>query len=143
MIDGVFVIDATVHAFNHKPDNFKVDWLQDLPRMAWDGPTRGMTPDGTDYMLTFEEFATSFDHQPEAMRSALFAESQTDVAVYHGVAMHGVYHDGSSPTWVAKQIADQHPGRMFIYGPLYPWKDDALAEIDHRAEVLSSRPGRR
>ncbi len=130
MIDGVFVIDATVHAFNHSVDNFKVDWLKDLPFAAWAGPTMGMTPDEGDWKMTFEEFATSFGHQPEMMRSALFAESQTDVAVYHGVAMMGVYHDGSSPTWVAKRIAERHPGRMFIYGPLYPWKDDALDEID-------------
>jgi uncharacterized protein len=134
MIDGVFVIDATVHAFNHKADNFKVEWLKDLPRAAWLGPTMGMTPDEGGFKQTFEEFVGSFDHQPEVMRNALFYESQTDVGVYHGVAMMGVYHDGSSPTWVAKEIARQHPGRMFIYGPLYPWKADTNAEIDRMVD---------
>lgn len=44
--------------------------------------------------------------------------------------MFGIYKDGSSPIWIAERVREMLPGRIFIYGPIYPWRDDALEEVD-------------
>jgi uncharacterized protein len=136
LIDDTFVIDATVHAFNWKPENLRYDWLRELPYGAWRGPTHGMSPESGPYIPTFEEFVESFDYQPEMLRQAMFGESRTDVAIYHGVPMEGMYHDGSSPIWVADQIAKQNPGRCYIYYPLYVWDKDAGDKLERACETM-------
>ncbi len=130
--DDVLVIDATVHAFNFLPDNYRYDWLLDVVKGLSPAGSIGMFPGDPDYAMSFEEFLSTFHHQPELMVQALFAESRTDIAVYHGVPLEGIYEDGSSPTWVAKAIRDRLPGRMFIYAPLYPWKPDVLEELERQ-----------
>ena len=64
----------------------------------------------------------------------MFVESQTDVVVYHGVPLNGLYRDGSSPIWIANKLKERYPNRIFTYGPLYPWQPDALEEIDRMVE---------
>ncbi len=130
--DDVLVIDATVHAFNFLPDNYRYDWLLDVVRGLSPAGSIGMFPGDPAYAMSFDEFVSNFEHQPELMIRALFAESRTDIGIYHGVPLEGIYHDGSSPTWVAAAIAERHPGRMFTYGPLYPWKPDALEELERQ-----------
>jgi predicted TIM-barrel fold metal-dependent hydrolase len=137
VIGDVFVIDATVHAFNFMPSNYKVDWLPELARFLYDGATRMFSPpDDPKWLMTFEEFTGCFAHYPQLLPETLFGESQLDVAVYHGVPLEGVYRDGSSPIWVAQRVRELYPGRIEIYGPIYPWRDDALDEVDRLVDEI-------
>jgi uncharacterized protein len=88
----------------------------------------------TRFNLGWEEFIEAFDHYPALLWEVLFGESQIDVACYHGVPMDGIFKDGSSPIWVAKQVRERFPDRMHIYGPLYPWMDDAPDRIQQMVE---------
>jgi uncharacterized protein len=135
MIDDVFVIDATVHAFNFMPSNYNADFVPEMMQMLYHGATKMFSPtDDPRYVMTWEQFVGSFPLYPDLLHETLFGESGIDVAVYHGVPLEGVYKDGSSPIWVAKAVRELFPDRMHLYCPLYPWRDDALDEIDRMVE---------
>lgn len=131
MIEDVLVIDATVHAFNFGFENFKQPFMKDMIHGLHLMGFTQLHPQGDPrYYLTREQFQDSFKLQPRLMQQALFAESHTDVACYHGVPLYGLFEDGSSPIWVAERIRDALPHRMAIYGDISPWAPDALARVD-------------
>jgi uncharacterized protein len=135
MIDDAFVIDATVHGFNFLPDNYRADFLADLVQMLYNGAHVGFHPHNEPHWnMSWHEFLHAFNYQPDLLVQTMFAESQTDLIVYHGVPLNGIYKDGSSPISVAKAARERCPGRVFIYGPLYPWQPDALDELERMAE---------
>jgi uncharacterized protein len=136
MIDtDVFVIDATVHAFNFMPSNYNADFVPDMMQMLYHGATKMFSPpDDPKWTVTWEQFIGMFPLYPDLLHETLFGESGIDVAVYHGVPLEGVYKDGSSPTWVAKAVRELFPNRMHLYSPLYPWRADACDEIDRLVE---------
>jgi uncharacterized protein len=133
--NDVFVIDATVHAFNFSPSNYNADFVPEMTQMLYHGATKMFSPpDDPKWTVTWEQFIGMFPLYPDLLHETLFGESDIDVAVYHGVPLEGVYKDGSSPIWVAKAVREQFPNRMHLYSPLYPWRDDALDEIDRTVE---------
>jgi hypothetical protein len=132
--DGVFVIDATVHAFNFLPSNYNADFVPELMQMLYHGATKMFSPPDPKWVMTWEQFIGAFPLYPDLLHETLFGESGIDIAVYHGVPLEGVYKDGSSPIWVAKAVRELFPERMYIYCPLYPWRDDAFDEIDRMVE---------
>ncbi len=135
MIDDAFVIDSTVHAFNFLPDNYLAEFLPDVMQQLYFGAHVGFHPkDDRKWDLTWEQFIHQFEYQPELVIESLFAESATDVFVYHGVPLEGLYRDGSSPMWVAYEAMKRHPNRVWGYIPVYPWAPDALDKIDEAAE---------
>ena len=94
MLDDAFVIDATVHAFNFMPSNYQVEWVPEWTRMLSDGATRMFSPpDDPKWLMSYEQMIGCFRHYPELLPQTLYAESQIDVAVYHGVPLEGVYKD--------------------------------------------------
>jgi uncharacterized protein len=133
--DDVFVIDATVHAFNFMPSNYNADFVPELMQMLYHGATKMFSPpDDPQWVMTWEQFIGAFRLYPALLHETLFGESGIDIAVYHGVPLEGVYKDGSSPIWVAKAVRELFPERMYLYCPLYPWREDALDEIDRMVE---------
>jgi uncharacterized protein len=131
MIDGVFVIDATVHGFNFAKENHKYPFLEDVVRGLHSGGQRMYAAMGThDYSLTFEQYRDNFQLQPRMMREVMFAESQTDYAVYHGVPMYGLFGDGSSHISVGEALARELPHRMSVYADLSPHHAEPFAYID-------------
>lgn len=137
MIEDVLVVDATVHGFNFLPTNYRADFLPDLVQMLYQGAHVGLHPKGgIDWNMTWDEFVGSFSAQPDLLERTVFGESRTDVAVYHGVPLHGVYADGSSPLWVAERVRERFPHRVHIYGPLYTWQPDALEEVDRLVDEV-------
>jgi uncharacterized protein len=131
MIEGVFVIDATVHGFNFAKDNHKYPFLDDVVRGLHSGGQAMYAAMGTkDYSLTFEQYRDNFHLQPRLMREAMFAESQTDYAVYHGVPMYGLFGDGSSHISVAEKLVAELPHRMSIYADLSPNHPEPEAYIE-------------
>lgn len=131
MIDKeVLVVDATVHAFNFKDENLREPWVNNVVRGLYHMIFNllGMGHDRR-FGLSYDEFKNLFDHQPQVMTEVLFRESEIDIGVYHGVPMYGFFGDGSSPIWVAEKIREIYPHRMFIYGGVSPWSDDAQEEL--------------
>lgn len=131
MIDNdVLVVDAVVHAFNFKADNLKQPWVHDVVKSLYHMIFDLLGPhDDPRYKISYSQFQNLFDHQPQVMEEVLFRESDIDVGVYHGVPMYGFFGDGSSPIWVAEQIRERFPHRMFIYGGLTPSAPDARQEL--------------
>jgi uncharacterized protein len=130
MIDGVFVIDATVHGFNFGKENYKYPFLDGVVRGLYALGQGMIAPSGSHrYALTFEQFRDNYHLQPRLMSEVMFAESQTDYAVYHGVPMYGLFGDGSSHISVAEAIAHNLPHRMSIYADLSPNHEDPFGYI--------------
>jgi uncharacterized protein len=131
MIDGVMVVDATIHGFNFSEDNLIFAPMKQaqfgLHTMVTDkcGPQ-----DDRRYNLSYANFNALYGLQPHITEQVMFAESQTDIAVYHGVPMYGLFKDGSSPVWIAQQLAEKLPHRMFVYGDISPLHPDPIGWID-------------
>ena len=75
----------------------------------------GLIPDP--YRVTESRYFKSVS--PEALSSALFAESQTDIACYHSLPMQGIFGD-FSPISVGLAIRERYPHRMLLYGAASP-----------------------
>jgi uncharacterized protein len=130
--DDVFVVDATVHGFNFALTNARTEQMRQLRAGAWrNGNNFSPSPR---FDCTEREFFEQFDYQPDVMLQMMFAESRTDVAVYHGVPLEGLYVDGSSPLWVGLRAAERMPHRVFNYAPVYPAAPDVLDVIDAAAQ---------
>jgi predicted TIM-barrel fold metal-dependent hydrolase len=135
--DEVFILDSTVHAYNTRDDNsvdgpFKARIADQLSEMLWRGHSL-LLPDGDPkWALSRERFKRGMD--AETLARALFAESPTDMCIYHGTPLYGIYKDGGSPLSEGKKMRDRWPGRVALYGPVSPWQPDALDVMDRLVE---------
>jgi uncharacterized protein len=116
MLDDFLVIDAVTHALDSSPDsrdrnryaqsvvngNFKWQWA--------------LIPEP--YRLEADRYFQSVS--AEALLSALFEESQTDVACFHTLPMKGIFKD-FSPMSVGLAIRREYPHRMLLYGAASPF----------------------
>jgi predicted TIM-barrel fold metal-dependent hydrolase len=134
MIDGNFVIDSVAHAYNFTPANRRHPELsQALGDMCYDGLHVGFQPPGESrWLLPKDRFFNAL--APEFLAHALFAESQTDLAIYHSIPLYGLYVDGVSPLWVGEAMRKLYPGRVLLFGGISPWQDGALEEVDRLIE---------
>lgn len=136
-LDDLFVIDSTVHGYNVQPANhvdgrFRKTVAEQLSETLYVGHSK-LIPDGDPkWALTRQEFLHAAD--PNLLGHALFAESQTDMCIYHGTPLYGIYKDGGSPLSVGKAMRERWPDRVALYGPVSPWQADALDEIDRLVE---------
>src|SRR5215510_14475183 len=133
MIGDMFVIDAVVHGYNLSPENQRSPAAAELAAALYYGVHRGFSPRGQDQWI-LDEHRFLYGHNPDQLAHALFAESQTDVGIYHGVPAYGLFTDGGSPLWVGKEIRQRYPGRMLLYGPISPWLPGAVDEVDRLVE---------
>ena len=136
-LDDVFIVDSTVHGYNTLPENhvegrFKERVALQLSETLYQGHSK-LIPDGdSKWALSREAFRHAAD--PELIGHALFAESQTDMCIYHGTPLYGIYRDGGSPLHVGKAMRERWLDRVALYGPISPWQPDALDEIDRMVE---------
>ena len=83
MIGGKFVIDAVAHAYNHLPSNWEdpalgLAMVELAYHLAADPPDRR-------YAMSREEYL--IDWQMPDVANFMFHESDTDVAVFHPLAI--------------------------------------------------------
>ena len=123
MINGKFVIDGVAHAFDNRVENciggayaerivrnnFDFQWTM-LPRQ---------------YALDHDEYY--IEMTADMLASCLFAESDTDVAVYHPLPTWGVFRD-FSPIDVGLDVKTRWPGRMLVYGAVSPLEGTKASE---------------
>jgi predicted TIM-barrel fold metal-dependent hydrolase len=136
-LDDVFVIDSTVHGYNVQPDNnvpgpYKERVAEQLASTLWFGHSKLLPGNDARWALDFESFLRGAD--PELMGHALFGESQTDMAIYHGTPLYGIFKDGGSPLAVGREMRRRWPSRVALYGPVSPWQPNALEVIDQLVE---------
>ena len=131
-LDDVFVIDAVAHGYNYAPENWVDQTYGATASQQLYALGAHYVPEGS--MLPYEDWVRGDD--PDLVASALFAESQTDFAVYHGVPMFGAFKDGGSPLRVGQEIRDRFPARMALFGAVSPWQSDPLAEIDRLVDEV-------
>ena len=68
------------------------------------------------------------------MCAALFEESQTDIACFHTLPMHGIFED-FSPMSVGLAIREEYPHRMFLYGAASPLDGPkCLEDVERQVE---------
>lgn len=130
MHNGKFVIDAVTHAFDNRAENSIAGRYSDgIIRSNFDFQ-RTMMPER--YRLSREQYYVKMS--PELLASAVFAESTTDVAVYHALPTWGVFRD-LSPIDAGMAVRDRAPGRMFLYAAVSPLEGQrAIEELERQAE---------
>jgi predicted TIM-barrel fold metal-dependent hydrolase len=134
VIDDVFVVDAVAHGLHFAPENQTApDAHPGVGAMEYRRIHQRFAPrDRPKFVASRERWLHGAD--PAGLAHCLFAESQTDFAVYHGVPQWGVFRDGGSPLWVGTEMKRRWPDRVALYGPLNPWRPDALEELDRLVE---------
>lgn len=133
MIDDAFVIDAVAHGYDFSPENQRDPFGGQLGLANYYGfHSAFVAPGQPQWVMPEERFMGRPD--PYMLAHALFAESSTDVCIYHGIPDFGVFNEGSSPLWVGKEMRERWPGRVALYGPISPWMENALEEVDRLVE---------
>jgi predicted TIM-barrel fold metal-dependent hydrolase len=126
MLDDVFVIDSVAHGYHFDAENSKDPEATNV--IAGQLYALGLAMMPPDALLPWDRWISADD--PDLVASTLFAESRTDVAVYHEVPIFGLFEDGGSPIWVGKDMRERWPGRVLIYGGVSPWQDGAVERVD-------------
>lgn len=132
MLDDVPVIDAVVHGFDFDPANGNPTGV------AHSLIHVGLSPRDPIYrrhLLSREEFERHFT--AEELVSCLFAESQTDIAVYHEVRrLDPSRSNPISPIETGLASRELAPGRVLLYGAVSdPLDTDrSIEEIDELVE---------
>jgi uncharacterized protein len=133
MIDDVFVIDAVVHAYNQIPENF-ADQIggQSMTEMAY-LLAKG-SPDPR-YELSRQVYLS--DWQVPDLANLLFRESQTDVAVFHHLALAS-FKDGYVSLEKAAEAIETYPNRFIgAYANVDPLDErKALESLERQVELL-------
>ena len=128
MIDGTVVIDAVVHGYNSPPETYQHPLAGVVVESLYSGYHRIFSPRGdARWQLDRERFERA---DGVLLGDALFAESQTDFAIFHDIPLYGMYRGGASPLWVGRELAERHPGRVALFGGIWPHRSDPLDEVD-------------
>lgn len=139
MIDGIFVFDGSIHAYDLSDENLREDRTD--ARQARDlllglgAATRHPA---------FNEGDVSWDRRwtPEDLYEMVFVESPTDMAMAQVVPIFDWYENTFAPIEAQHGMAERYPDRVLFCGgvdPLYPDLKGALASLDHQVEELGAR----
>jgi predicted TIM-barrel fold metal-dependent hydrolase len=128
-LNGMLVFDAVTHAFDTRPENEKGRYAHSMNEANFDLQWSHM-PDP--YRIPREHYFRAFD--AETVSSALFLESDTDLACYHTIPAFGVFHQ-YSPMSVALEIKREFPNRLYLYGAVSPLEGrKAVEDLERQVE---------
>lgn len=133
MIDGMFVIDGVTHAYNHLPSNWEDAVLgQAMVDLAY---ALAANPPEPQYALNREVYLS--DWQIPDVANLLFRESDTDVAVFHPLAISS-FKDGYSSLAKAAEALERYPSRFIgAYACVDPLKKgEALKSLEAQVDML-------
>jgi predicted TIM-barrel fold metal-dependent hydrolase len=133
MINGKIVVDAVTHAFDARPELADLAPEYRYGMMIHEGTFRFQEAAfDPPYRLSREEFFQRMP--PEALASALFFESATDLAWFHSIPAWGIWPD-LSPATTGLAVKERFPGRMFMYGAVSPLEGaKAIEDLERQAE---------
>jgi uncharacterized protein len=133
MNDEIFVIDAVAHAFNLDESNFAHAYhasaITDMACAVVGDPP------APEYRLPREAFARDWPVSDTA--NMLFAESSTDVAVFHPLPITA-FKDGMVALEKAVEARQRWPQRFIgAYACIDPLRSGALQSLEEQVELLS------
>lgn len=138
MIDGLFVFDNAIHAYDVTDENlteaadarFSRDHLLALGAASrWAGWNTGAI-----------DFARRWT--PEELYRLVFEEAPTDMAMAQVVPMFDWYRDLYAPVETQAAMARLYPDRVLFCGgvdPLWRGLDDALDQLEYQVRELGAR----
>ena len=132
MIDGAVVIDGVVHGYNSPPETYTHPISELVVESLYSGYHKVFSPrEDRRWRLDRERF-TRVD--ADLLGGAVFEESQTDFCVYHDIPLYGLYEGGASPLWVGRALRERNPGRVALFGGIWPNHPDPIGEVDRLIE---------
>lgn len=133
MIDGLFVIDAVTHAYNHLPENWEDPVLgQAMVDLAY---ALAADPPDAQYAMDRENYLRDWTITDTA--NLLFRESDTDVAVFHPLAIAS-FKDGYSSLAKAAEAITRYPQRFIgAYACVDPLKgSEAIRSLEAQVDMF-------
>jgi uncharacterized protein len=132
MIDGCFVIDAVVHAFDLSEENFA---SAPTAEAIAQGQVTIVEQGPPGYVLPAE--AVRRDWAAQELAGLLFDESATDVAVYHPTPIYA-FKDGLSGIDKGLEARERWPERFIgLYATVDPVAGDAaVKELDRQCDLF-------
>ncbi len=132
MIDGTVVIDGVVHGYNSPPETYTHPISEVVADSLYYGYHRVFSPRGDRrWLLDREQFGRV---DADVLGGAVFDESQNDFCVYHDIPLYGLYKGGASPLWVGRDLRERRPGRVALFGGIWPSHPDPIGEVDRLVE---------
>ena len=133
MLNGKFVIDGVVHAYNVDPSNYAVQPTAEAISQMVYAVAGGSVP--PDYAVPPEKWIRDWGTDETA--NMLFRESVTDFAVFHPTPI-GAYYDGMTSVDKAAEVVRRWPSRFLTYATVDPLAGKAaLAELDRQVGLLA------
>ena len=134
MLDDVFVIDGTSHAYNFSPENrIGGSYPDNIAEGVYQMHSLFTPADRRDLVIDRESFENRICN-PEVEGRSMFGESHTDICIYHELPLFGYFKDGGSPLSIGVQMRDRWPGRVLLYGGISPHQQGALERVDELVE---------
>lgn len=137
MLNGQFVIDATVHPYNLGPDNV-TETTSSWRRTKGLAMHHKMLSRDDASRLADHELFSDFDY--EAFVEALFVESAVDFAFVHTLPNLGFNKEALVLPERAAALRDAYPNRFLMYGNVTPLEvEHSLRALDYQIKELGIR----
>jgi hypothetical protein len=111
MIDGMFVVDAIVHAYDFSPGNVRDN---EVARVTYDQIWESMHATFPPERVASRRAART-DWSAELVTETLFTETATDMASHHYLTLNSWFHDGLVSREKNVEVASRWPERYFSY----------------------------
>lgn len=132
MIGETAVIDGVVHGYNSPPETFTHPISELVLESLYEGYHKAFSPRGDRrWLLDRERFIRA---DADLLGGAVFDESPNDFCVYHDIPLYGLYKGGASPLWVGKNLREARPGKVALFGGIWPSQEGSIEEVDRLIE---------
>lgn len=129
MIDGIFVFDNVIHAYDLSDDNLRPDvWDARLARAQMVGalgPPRRQSP---------ESLSRRWD--AESLYKMVFEDAPIDMTMAQVVPIYDWYIDWFSPVKAQYEMAQKYPDKVLFCGGVDPNLGGLQAALDHMDEQI-------
>lgn len=136
MIDGMFVVDAIVHAYDFSAENVRDNEVARITYdQIWESMHATFPPD-----RVVSRHAACNDWPIEMVTETLFRETATDMAAHHYLTLNSWFHDGLVSREKNVEVARRWPQRYFSYVGVDP-TEGVDACIRSMREQMEEIPG--
>ena len=143
MINGMFVVDATTHAYNLADANLLGEgpdrrYAIVFREVLWGLHNRCTPPEAR---VPRELFCA--DWSPETLAATLFTESDVDIAVHHRLRLDSLFADGLCAEEKNRELVTRWPGRFLAYAGVNPLDgvETCLRELRRQVEAVPGTVG--
>lgn len=134
MLDDVFVLDGTCHAYNFRPENRGGGTYADGIVEGVYGMHVQFSPAGRDDLIIERDTFINDICDADVTAQLVFGESHGDMCIYHELPIFGYFKDGGSPLSIGEEMRERWPGRVLLYGGISPHQPGALERVDELVE---------